>query len=421
MLVVVLLLGFQAMAQTKKGKPILPYGDYSIEEVKKFALGGSTKSLEFRKELISLVDRKLDEAGEEIKLTESNISWVFSKVIEQEIWLEAGRFKNSYWLPAEEKIEFYTSESRYEGNAGMFKYGKCSFPLYKVSCGNLLEIPPNKTTQTIDHIIMVPDTIRNTVSIQDTIYHPVWVENPQEREQTRVEVIYVEQNQRYEPCYYQPMMMPVFIPFSFSGYDYGRGSNYSNINIDNNSYYYNNIITNTTNTHVVRNNGGPAGVSGHGAGGPSGTPGFNADHPAGSPGYKTGNFTAVSSQKYASTGSSRISSYSAGRSSSVRTSQSRYAIGSSNTKTSRTNYSTNSSTSSRSSANAGASRRNYSNARSSSQPRYVSPGRSMGSSRMASTRSSGSGYSRGGSSMMRSSGMGSSRGGGYSGGGSRRR
>ncbi|MDD3662554.1 MAG: hypothetical protein PHT84_01675, partial [Candidatus Pacebacteria bacterium] len=208
-LLVVVLLGFQAAA--RKGQPILPYGDYSIEDVRTFALSDSEKAKEFRMVLVPLVQRKLDESGENLKLSESHVSWIFDQVVEQEAWLEARQFKNSRWMPNENIIEFYVSETRYEGSAGIFVYGKCSFPLYKTSCANLLEANLNRVpsgppieTEIQKHTVLRVDTIYDTYAKKDTIFEPVWVEEPERFVESRVEVVYVEQPH----AYYEPIFRP---------------------------------------------------------------------------------------------------------------------------------------------------------------------------------------------------------------------
>lgn len=275
-LLVVVLFGFQAFGE--KGEPILPYGNYSIEEVRAFALSPSKKAEEFREVLVPLVQRKLNESGESLVLSKSHISWIFDQVVEQEAWLEARQFKNSRWMPDNKTIDFYISETRYEGATGIFVYGKCSFPLYKVSCANLLDASLNRATSSrvVEHNILKIDTIRRTYEKVDTSYVTVWVEEPQYVENRRVETVYVEQLRLYDEPIYRPMFMPVFIPVVLPRW----GSNYNNVCVNNSNYYSSNTVINNTNinNHIVNkdNGGGPAGVPGHDAGGPAGVPGHDA-------------------------------------------------------------------------------------------------------------------------------------------------
>lgn len=234
-----LLVGFQTVVANKPS--LRKYGKYSVSDTKAFALENAI----YRDTLTSLVHRKLRQAGYSVKLSTDQI---FDHVEMQEVWLEAKQWKNSRWTDdSETAIEFYLSESRYEGNAGVFIYEECSFPLWKESCDNFFDASLNGVSKT-KHTVLVPDTIRNTPTKHDTIFHHVWVEEPREREQQRVQVVYMNQGYGlYEPVYYRPMYMPLFIPW-FSGWNRG-GNNYTSVNINNSSYYYNNQNTNIRNDY----------------------------------------------------------------------------------------------------------------------------------------------------------------------------
>ncbi|MBK5215736.1 MAG: hypothetical protein JJE53_02940 [Candidatus Pacebacteria bacterium] len=295
MIMITLLIGFQTVLMAQESA-IRKYGEHSVESTKNFVLENKI----CRDTLLNLVHRKLRQAGYSVTLSASEI---FNYVEEQEVWLEARQWKNSRWTsPQKEAIEFYISESRYEGDAGIFIYEDCSFPLYKKSCDNFIDASLNGVAKT-PHTVMVPKKIVvDTEEVKDTIYVPVWVEAPQERENIRVEVIYVNESRGYGPNYgYQePYYMPLYIPSFYWGWNAGRNNgDYRVTNIDNSSYYYNNQVTNTTNTtntHNTHSNynysnnnnnygsptypptpntGGPGGAgmntNGNGYGGPSGT------------------------------------------------------------------------------------------------------------------------------------------------------
>lgn len=256
----------------QKGKPILPYGDYSVEKVKALALGDSKKSQEFRRLLIPLVQKKMNQCGYSFTLKESDIPWIFDQVKEQEVWLESRQFSNSRWLESSQKIEFFVSESRYEGNAGVFVYENCSFPLYKVSCANLLDAELN-TVPKIDNNLLVPEKVQTVQGKTDTVYKEVWVKEPKVYEEC---VVRVQMDMGYGMQY---QTMPVFIPTPMY-MPMPSGPGYSNVNIDNSSYYYNNEVTNITNNYPPKpkpdpvDPGGPAPVPGH-TDGPAPAPGHD--------------------------------------------------------------------------------------------------------------------------------------------------
>lgn len=237
-----LLVGFQTVVANKPS--LRKYGKYSVSDTKAFALENSI----YRDTLTSLVHRKLRQAGYSVKLTTDQI---FDHVEMQEVWLEAKQWKNTRWTDDyKTAIEFYLSESRYEGNAGVFIYEECSFPLYKESCDNFFEASLNGVAK-IKHSVLVPDTIRETPTKHDTVFHHVWVEEPRVRESQRVEVVYARQLYSYEPYSYGYGYMPLFIPW-FSGWNRG-GNNYTSVNINNSSYYYNNQNTNIRNDYHPNN------------------------------------------------------------------------------------------------------------------------------------------------------------------------
>lgn len=276
MMLVVVLIGFQVTAQ--KGQPILSYGDYTVEQVRVFALSDSNKAEKFRQALILIVNKQLKEAGENYIVNEYNISWVFDQVEEQETWLEAGQWKNSRWM-AKNSLDFYVSKTRYEGNAGIFEYGKCCFPLYKSSCANLIDpILKRKTSGSfINHNAQVPIEINiNLSGVKDTLYKEVWIQSPEQTQPVIVEINhYGEQQGYYRDSYYPSYYsMPVMFSFPLISWGMNYGCNY----IGGSDYYYNNQVTNNitnisntnTNTNININKNYPNPVDPIDTGGPGG-------------------------------------------------------------------------------------------------------------------------------------------------------
>ncbi len=250
MLALAFALGLECFAQ--KNEPMLKRGDYSVEDIKAFALKNSKKGREFSKELISLVQRRLNEAGINVSLSKENIPWIFEHTKIQEAALESGQFMNSRWLPDEERIEFFESETRYEGNVGIFVYNEdgkhFSFPLFKASCANLLDVIALKNVPVeTAHNILVPDTVYPDRKKPDTIYKILWVVSPQAAQPCQVVVAsqcnYCESGYMYYPqtSFYSPWLSMSFGWSSYGGYGVSNIT-YNNIYNDNSSYY-NNVTT----------------------------------------------------------------------------------------------------------------------------------------------------------------------------------
>lgn len=118
--------------------PIQPYqeNDYSLDQVKSFAMASTELSSSWRKELLEIVNNGLAEAGENMVLGESNISWILDHVVYERRSLSY--FTNSRRIG--NKVNFFLDKSSFDGMVGVFKYGKCNLIIYKTKCMNLLKI-----------------------------------------------------------------------------------------------------------------------------------------------------------------------------------------------------------------------------------------------------------------------------------------
>ena len=254
-LVVLLAFAFGLECFSEKMNPILDTdtnGTYTPEFVKNFALSHSKKAHEYRLAVVSLVQRKLNEAGIDLILSEESIGWIFSHVQIQEVWLEAGQWKNSGWMPNEQRIKFYVSDSRYEDNAGIFVYEKdgkyCSFPLYKETCGNLFDIVALAYKPNAPHSILIPDSVYSTSGRIDTVYKVIWT----------VEIREVQiHTTQVTDWGYQPMFIPYYNPWMGWGYSNNyscQGICYNNV-VNNNTIINNNVTTIDNNWNYTWNDG----------------------------------------------------------------------------------------------------------------------------------------------------------------------
>lgn len=125
--------------------PIQPYqeNDYSISQVKEFAMASTDLSSSWRVELLAIVNKGLADAGENMVLSESNINWILDHVVYESRKLT--NFENSRNIF--NKVSFYPDKN-YEGMVGVFKYGKCDLVIYKSRCMNLLKVSVQIIVQT---------------------------------------------------------------------------------------------------------------------------------------------------------------------------------------------------------------------------------------------------------------------------------
>ncbi|MCX6754172.1 MAG: hypothetical protein NTV03_03920 [Candidatus Nomurabacteria bacterium] len=117
--------------------PIQPYleNDYSISQVKRFAMGQNELSSSWRKEFLSIVNDGLAQAGENMYLGEDKILSALDHVVYERRNLNYS-FENSRNIS--NQVKFY-SDFGFDGMVGVFKYGKCSLVIFKTRCMNLLK------------------------------------------------------------------------------------------------------------------------------------------------------------------------------------------------------------------------------------------------------------------------------------------
>jgi hypothetical protein len=116
--------------------PIQPYleNDYSVNQVKRFALAETELSSNWRAEFLSIINTGLANAGESMVVNESNIDWVMSQIVYERRSLN--NFTNSRRIG--NKIDFF-SDSHFDGMVAVFVYNKCNLVVFKTRCMNLLK------------------------------------------------------------------------------------------------------------------------------------------------------------------------------------------------------------------------------------------------------------------------------------------
>ena len=255
--------GLNCFAGGNGKEPILKYGSYSPEDIRALATGISEKARQYADLTVAMVNRKLHEEG--FKKVFSSVSEVFDYISEQEIRLNPRHWRNSCWNSNTQRIEWdpNLNESDYEGFAGIFVFEEngrhISFPVYKRSCANLLDVQAitSLVSEKEQHEVLLPDSVVNDIPNNrvDTIYKVVWVQNAQEPQQCYVVCSACQQQ-------YSTFVMP-YIPWM--GWSGGYGGGYSN-NTTNITYYSSfnneNITTIYNNnyhqdySHRTRENGG---------------------------------------------------------------------------------------------------------------------------------------------------------------------
>jgi hypothetical protein len=161
--------------------PIQPYkeSEYSISEVNNFALGSTSLSACWRRELVRIVNDGLKASGEALVLTESNTSWILLDHTRYER-RNLVSFRNSKRVG--NGIEFF-DDSNFDGMVAVFSYGKCTLVIYKTKCINLTEnvVCASVPVQT-DPIIS-----SNTITvIHDTIHDSIYLEQPSSNPNERI-------------------------------------------------------------------------------------------------------------------------------------------------------------------------------------------------------------------------------------------
>lgn len=116
--------------------PIQPYleNDYSLSQVKSFALAETELSSNWRAEFLSIINTGLANAGESMVVNESNIDWVMSQIVYERRSLN--NFTNSRRIG--NRIDFF-SDSHFDGMVAVFVYNKCNLVVFKTRCMNLLK------------------------------------------------------------------------------------------------------------------------------------------------------------------------------------------------------------------------------------------------------------------------------------------
>lgn len=107
-------------------QPILLYGDYSPNEIERFAKGGSSKARQFAEIIL-------------LKTGETNLSVLFQNVFVKDTFLLEGSYKNSCWNTETGRIEFFLGK-KFKGKVGIYNNGKFELVLYKGACANILEV-----------------------------------------------------------------------------------------------------------------------------------------------------------------------------------------------------------------------------------------------------------------------------------------
>jgi len=122
-----------------RGNPIRPYNEngYTIAEVKAFAVGSTPLSVDYKINLLRIINNAMEKAGETKRFTEKDLSEIFYKYVYHEERVIPS-FLNS--MDVSGKLEFY-EDKNFRGTTGIFQYGKCRLVLYKTICMNLLEVP----------------------------------------------------------------------------------------------------------------------------------------------------------------------------------------------------------------------------------------------------------------------------------------
>jgi len=120
-----------------QGHPIKPYRetDYSILEVKQFAMEETNLSCNWRREFLKIINEGLYASGENMIVNESNMYWIFNQITYERRNLI--NFTNS--MRNNNEINFFPDKS-FDGMVAVFQYNQCSLVVYKTRCMNLLKV-----------------------------------------------------------------------------------------------------------------------------------------------------------------------------------------------------------------------------------------------------------------------------------------
>jgi len=160
LLLLLLILGWSATINGQLYPPIQPYleNDYTISQVKTFALANTELSSNWRRELVAIVNKGLSDAGEKMILNTGNVSWILDHVYYER--RKITNFSNS--RDSLNNVVFY-SDIEFDGMVGVFNYGKCDLVSYKTKCTNLVKVPVTvietvalQTNPIIERVVLRP-------------------------------------------------------------------------------------------------------------------------------------------------------------------------------------------------------------------------------------------------------------------------
>jgi hypothetical protein len=138
------LAGLECFGQKEqKLQPINPPREdgYNSEWVANFALGTSNLSINYREALVSLVNKKLAEAGKKIKVDSTHILYIIKKYSKDTLMTLPAGFMN-LGKTETDRVEFRRNDVPCTGVVRFFRIPGCGFPLYKEDCTNLVQMLP---------------------------------------------------------------------------------------------------------------------------------------------------------------------------------------------------------------------------------------------------------------------------------------
>lgn len=193
-------------------------GNHNPTEVESFALGNSSKAVQYRNYLL-------------LKTGESDIVSLFKKVSVENYTLVAGSYQNSCWNTSTNLIEFYSGKE-FTGDVTVYTNDSKRIILYKNNCGNLLNCREEVITLSDEDLPYVAETKEVKVV----------------KEVTK-EIVVVEKVVAVGNTYYNPRPMVNFswgMRWNTPRQNYYGGN--SNVNYNNTNINYNTNTNNTNNT-----------------------------------------------------------------------------------------------------------------------------------------------------------------------------
>lgn len=219
-------------------QPLMPYGNHNPSEVKSFALGGTSKQIQYKNYLL-------------LKTGESGIRILFQKVrVVKDTLLQAGSYQNSCWNVQKGLIKFYEGRE-YAGDVTVYEDGSRKIILYKNDCANLLNCKTEYFT--LNNADLPYEAPKKEIQI---VYVDRVVGNTYQNPRPRVNVSWGISWNTPKPCYG------------------GNTYNNTNVNYNQGSYNpprnYNGGYYSGSSYTPPRNYGGPGGAPTHTGGGPGG-------------------------------------------------------------------------------------------------------------------------------------------------------